>query len=80
MPTESSRDFALVWSSVEFGKGKLRVVHYVRQNVSDLMFKKKLLFLITELVVILKYLDQLYNQLCEPQSPPSAKMNNRSFI
>ena len=31
------------------------------------MFKKKLLVLITELVVILKYLDQLYDQLCDRQ-------------
>ena len=61
MPTESNRDFALVWSSVGLGKGKLGVVLYSRQNVSDLMFKKKLLVLITELVVILKYLDQFYD-------------------
>ena len=69
----------LVWSSVGLGKGGLGVVFYGRQNVSDLMFKKKLLLLITELVVILKYLDRLYDQLCDPQPPPSAKMNNRSF-
>ena len=31
------------------------------------MFKKKLLVLITELVVILKYLEQLYDQLCDRQ-------------
>ena len=80
MPTESNRDFALVWSSVELGKRELGVVLYGRQNVSDLMFKKKLLLLITELVVILKYLDQLYDQLCDPQPPPSAKMSNRSFV
>ena len=42
---------------MELGKGELEVVFYGRQNVSDLMFKKKLLFLIIELVVILKYLD-----------------------
>ena len=80
VPAESKRDFTLVWSSVELGKGDLGVVIYGRQNVSDLMFKKKLLLLITELVVILKYLDQLYDQLCDPQPPPSAKMNNRSFV
>ena len=51
---------------MELGKGELRVVLYGRQNVSDLMFKKKLLLLITELVVILKYLDWLYDQLCDP--------------
>ena len=62
MPTESNRDFALVWSSVELEKGELGVVLYVRQNVSELIFKKKLLLLVTELVVILKYLDQLYDQ------------------
>ena len=56
-------------------------VLYRRQYVSDLVFKKKLLLLITELVVILKYLDQLCEQLCDdPQPPPSAKMNNRSFV
>ena len=72
--------------SVELGKVDLGVVPCGRQNVSDLMFKndlmfkKKLLLLITELVVILKYLDQLYDQLCDPQPPPSAKMNNRSFV
>ena len=66
MPTESNRDFALVWLSVESAKGELGVVLYGRQNVSDLMFKKKLLLLITELAVILKYLDQLYDQLCDP--------------
>ena len=80
MPTESNRDFVLVWSSVELGKGELGVVFYVRQNVSELIFKKKLLLLITELVVILKYLDQLYDQLCDPQPPSCAKMNNRSFV
>ena len=61
MPTESNRDFGLVWSLVELEKEKLGVVLYGRQNVSDLMFKEKLLLLKTELVVILKYLDQLYN-------------------
>ena len=61
MPTESNRDFALVWLSVELG-----VVLYGRQNVFDMMFKKKLLLLITELAVIVKYLDQLYDQLCAP--------------
>ena len=70
----------MAWSSVELGKGKLVVVLYGRQNVSDLMFKKKLLLVITELVVFLKYLDQLYDQLCDPQPPPSAEMNNRSFV
>ena len=45
----------------ELGKGELGVVLYGRQNVFDLMFKKKLLLLIIELVVILKYLDQLYD-------------------
>ena len=60
--------------------GELGVVLYSRQNVSDVIFKKKLLLLITELVVILKYLDRLYDQLCDPQPPPSAKMNNRSFV
>ena len=75
MPTESNRDFALVWSPVELG-----VVLYGRQNVSDLMFKKQILLLITELVVILKCLDPLYDQLCDFQPPPSAKMNNRSFV
>ena len=54
------------------------VVLYGRQNMSDLMFKKKLLLLITELVVILKYLDQLYDQLCDHKPPPSAKINNKS--
>ena len=44
------------------------------------MFKKKLLLLITEIIVILKYLDQLSDQLCDSQSPPSAKINNRSFV
>ena len=67
MPTESNRDFALVWSSVELGKGEVEFVLYGRQNVFDLMFKKKLLLLLTELVVILKYLDPLYDQLCDPQ-------------
>ena len=43
-------------------KGELRVILYGRQNMSDVMFKKKLLLLITELVVILKYLDQLSDQ------------------
>ena len=52
MPTEGNRDFALVWSSV--GKVELGVVIYGRLYVSDLTFKKKLLLLITELVVILK--------------------------
>ena len=80
MPTECNRDFALVLSSVELGKGKLGVVLYGRQNVSDLMFKEKVLLLITELVVILKYLDQLYDQLCDPRAPASAKMNNRFFV
>ena len=80
MPTESNRDFALVWSSVELGKGDLGIVLYGRQNVCNLVFKKKLLLLITELVVNLKYLDQLYDQLCDPQPPPSAKMDNRSFV
>ena len=56
MPTESNRDFALVWSSVELEKEELGVVLYGRQNVSDLMFKRKLLHLISELVVILKYI------------------------
>ena len=64
----------------KLGKVELRVVLYGRQNVSNLILKKKLLLLITELVVILKYLDQLYDQLCDPQPPPSAKMNNRSFV
>ena len=50
-----------------------------KQNVSDLMFKKKLLLLIAELVVILEYLGQLFDQFCDPQLPPSAKMSNRSF-
>ena len=54
----------MAWPSVEL---ELGVVLYGRQNVSDLMFKKKLLLLITELVVILKYLDQLYDQLCDLQ-------------
>ena len=45
----------MVWSSVEFGKGELKVVLFGRQNVAGGIFKKKLLFLITELVVILKY-------------------------
>ena len=66
--------------SGELGKGKLGVVLYGGQNVSDLMFKKKLLLLITELVVILKYFDQLYDQLCDPQPPPSAEINNRFFV
>ena len=60
MPTESNTDFDFWFGCpVEFGKGELGVVLYGRQNVSDLMFKKKLQLLITELVVILKYLDQL---------------------
>ena len=80
MPTESNRDFALVWASVKLGNVELGVVLYGRQNMSDLMFKKKLLLLITELVEILKQLDQLYDQFCDPQSPPFAKMNNRSFV
>ena len=50
---------------MELGKGELGVALYGRQNVSDFMFKKKLLLLITELIVILKYLDQLYDQLCD---------------
>ena len=79
MPTETNRFFDLVWLSVELGKGELGVVLYGRQNVSDLMLKKKLLLLITELVAILKYLDRLYKQLCDPQPPPSVKMNDRSF-
>ena len=54
MPTESNRDFALVWASVKLGNVELGVVLYGRQNMSDLMFKKKLLLLITELVEILK--------------------------
>ena len=70
--------FDLVVSGV--GEGRVGVVLYGRQNVSDLMFKKKLLLLITELVAILKYLDQLYDQLSDPQLPPSAKVNNRSFV
>ena len=70
----------MVWSSKELGKVELGVVLYGRQNVSDLMFKKKLLLLIAELVVILKYYDQLYDQLCDPQPSPSAKMNNRFFV
>ena len=68
MPTGSNKDFALIWSSVELGKGELGVVLYGKQSVPNLMFKKKLL-----LLIILKYLDQLYDQLCEPQSPPSGK-------
>ena len=75
MPTESNKDFALVWSSVELGNGEFGVVLYGRQNVSDLMLKKKLLLLITELVVNLKYLDQLYDQLCDTQPRPSAKID-----
>ena len=51
--------------------GELGVLLYSRQNVSDLMLKKELLLLITELVVILKYLDRLYDQLFDPQPPPS---------
>ena len=50
-------------------------VLYRRQYVSDLVFKKKLLLLITELVVILKYLDQLYDQLCDSQPSPSATID-----
>ena len=57
MLTETNRFFALAWLSVELGKRELGVVLYGRQNVSDFMFKKKLLLLITELVIILKYLD-----------------------
>ena len=67
----------LVWSSVELGKGELGVVLYGRQNVSDLMFKKKLLLLITELVVILKNLDKLHDQLCDPQPPHSICKNEQ---
>ena len=59
MPSKSNGDFALVWSSLELGKGELGVILYGRQNVSDLMVKKKLSLPITELVVILKYLDHL---------------------
>ena len=44
----------MVWSSVELRKGELGDVLYGRQNVSDWMFKKKLLLLIIELVVIFK--------------------------
>ena len=65
---------------MELEKGELGIVLYGSQSVSDLMFKKKLLLLITELVAILKYLDQLHDQLCDPQPPPSAEMNNRSFV
>ena len=36
-----------------------------KKNVSDLVLKKKLLLLLTELVVILKCLD-IYDQLCDP--------------
>ena len=57
MPTESNRDFALVWSSVELDNGELwegGVFLYGRQDVADGILKKKLLLLITELVVILK--------------------------
>ena len=43
MLAESNRFFALVWSSVELGKVELGVVLFDRQDVSDLMFKKKLL-------------------------------------
>ena len=46
----------LVSSSVDWGKGELEVVLYGSQNVSDLMFKKNLLLLITKLVVILNHL------------------------
>ena len=80
MPTESNRFFALVWLSVDLGKVELGVVFYGRQNVSDLTFKKKLLFLTTELAVILKYLDQLYDRLCDCQPSPSAKMSSRYFV
>ena len=64
---------------MELGKGELGVVLYGRQNVSDLMFKKKLLLLITELVAILKYLDQLYNQFSDPQ-PPHSIYKNEQYI
>ena len=54
MPTESNRDFALVWSSVELRNEELGVVLYGRKDVADEILKKKILLLITELVVILK--------------------------
>ena len=64
MPTESDRFFGLVVSGV--GEGGAGVVLYGSQNVSDLMFKKKLLPLITELIVILKYLGVIH--LWRPQN------------
>ena len=56
----------LVWSSVDWGEeGELRVVLYGIQNVSGLMLKKKLLPLVTELVVILNHLGVI--RLWRPQ-------------
>ena len=50
----------LVWSSVDWREGGAEgcwlYVHYGSQNVSGLMLNKKLLPLITELVVILNNL------------------------
>ena len=72
-----NRDFGL--SSVELGKDELRVVLCGRQNMSDLMFKKELLLVITELDVISKCLDQLYDQLCHPQ-PACPIWKNEQYI
>ena len=58
MLTGSNRSFSMIISRL--GEGKTRgcclYVHYDSQNVSGLMFKKKLLTLLTELVVILNHL------------------------
>ena len=56
----------LLWSSVEWGKGKLGVILYSSQNVFELILKKKLLHLITKLVVTLNHLGVIH--LWRPQN------------
>ena len=58
VPTESNRSFRLVISGVR--GGELGVVLYDRQNVFGLVLEKKLLPLITELVVTLNHLGVIH--------------------